>query len=158
MMEMTLKQAREKLNMTQVEVANFFGVSRRSYQDYENNEAYKDSIKYKFMLDKLTDILEDENKRILTVEEIQAGCEKVFEKYDVDYCYLFGSYAKGKAKVDSDIDLLIATSITGLKFFALVEEIRETLRKKVDVLDFNQMESNKDLLNEILKDGIKIYG
>ena len=110
------------------------------------------------MLDKLTDILEDENKRILTVEEIQAGCEKVFEKYDVDYCYLFGSYAKGKAKVDSDIDLLIATSITGLKFFALVEEIRETLRKKVDVLDFNQMESNKDLLNEILKDGIKIYG
>jgi len=157
-MEMTLKQAREKLNMTQVEVANFFGVSRRSYQDYENNEAYKDSIKYKFMLDKLTDILEDENKRILTVEEIQAGCEKVFEKYDVDYCYLFGSYAKGKAKVDSDIDLLIATSITGLKFFALVEEIRETLRKKVDVLDFNQMESNKDLLNEILKDGIKIYG
>ena len=63
-MLLTLKEAREKLNMTQVEVANYFGVSRRSYQDYENNADHKDSIKYKFMLDKLREILEDEDKRI----------------------------------------------------------------------------------------------
>ncbi len=157
-MLLTLKEAREKLNMTQVEVANYFGVSRRSYQDYENNADHKDSIKYKFMLDKLREILEDEDKRILTVDEIQAGCEKVLAKYDVDYCYLFGSYAKGNAREDSDIDLLISTSITGLNFFALVEELREALRKKVDILDFKQLENNMYLLNEILKDGIKIYG
>ena len=157
-MLLNLKEARERLNMTQVEAANFFGVSRRSYQDYENNAGNKNSIKYKFMLDKLCEILEDENKRILTVDEIQAGCNKVLAKHDVDYCYLFGSYAKGKAREDSDIDLFISTSITGLKFFALIEELRETLRKKVDVLEFKQLEHNKDLLHEILKDGIKIYG
>lgn len=157
-MEMTLKQVREKLKMTQVEVAQLFEVSRRSYQEYENNADYQNSIKYKFMLGKLKEILEDENKRILSVSEIQEGCEKVFSKYDVDYCYLFGSYAKGNAREDSDIDLLVSTKITGLKFFALVEELRETLRKKVDVLDFKQLESNTELLNEILKDGIKIYG
>lgn len=157
-MLLTLKEAREKLNLSQVEVANYFGVSRRSYQDYENDASYKDSIKYKFMLDKLHEILQDENKRILTVGEIITGCEQVFAKYDIDYCYLFGSYAKGNAKENSDIDLLIATGITGLKFFALVEELRESLRKKVDVIELNQLENNKDLLNEVLKDGIKIYG
>lgn len=157
-MEMTLKQAREKLKMTQVEVAELFEVSRRSYQDYENKSEYQDSIKYKFMLGKLKEILEDENKRVLSVSEIQEGCEKVFAKYYVDYCYLFGSYAKGKAREDSDIDLLLSANITGLNFFALVEELRETLRKKVDVLDLKQLENNIELLNEILKDGIKIYG
>lgn len=109
------------------------------------------------MLGKLKEILEDENKKILSVSEIQKGCEKVFAKYKVDYCYLFGSYAKGNAREDSDIDLLISSNMTGLKFFALVEELRETLRKKVDVLDFKQLESNPELLHEILKDGIKIY-
>ncbi|MDD7401977.1 MAG: nucleotidyltransferase domain-containing protein [Eubacteriales bacterium] len=67
------------------------------------------------------------------------------------------AYAKGKAKIDSDIDLLVATDVTGLKFFALVEELREALRKNVDVLNFEQLEGNSVLLNEILRDGIKIY-
>lgn len=157
-MTMTLKQAREKLNMTQIEAANHFEISRRSYQEYENNDSYKNSIKYKYMLDDLRNQIENGDNRILSVDEIQSGCEDVFSRYDVDYCYLFGSYAKGKAKEDSDIDLFISTNITGLNFFSLVEELRQTFRKKVDVLSFNQLKNNNELLNEILKDGIKIYG
>lgn len=153
-----LKQVREELKMTQNEASEFLGVSRRSYQSYENEEKYKQTIKYNYMLEKLLNLLEDENKGILSVDEIKNKCESVFSKYDVTYCYLFGSYAKGKAGEDSDIDLLISTSLTGLKFFGLVEELRENLHKKVDVLDLNQLKDNMDLLNEILKDGIKIYG
>jgi hypothetical protein len=48
------------------------------------------------------------------------------------FCYLFGSYAKGKAKPTSDVDFLISADVRGLEFYGLVEEI--------------------------LKDGIKIYG
>lgn len=51
----------------------------------------------------------------------------------------------------------MATNVKGLKFFDQVEELREKLRKKVDVLDLSQVENNKDLLNKILMDGIKIY-
>jgi predicted nucleotidyltransferase len=81
----------------------------------------------------------------------------VLENYDVEYCYLFGSYARGTATELSDVDLIVSTSITGLKFYSLVERLRVNLNKKVDVLDINQLVNNKDLLNEILKDGIKIY-
>ena len=46
----------------------------------------------------------------------------------------------------------------GLKFFGLVEEIREALHKRVDVLDINQLKDNLELTEEILRDGVKIYG
>ena len=39
----------------------------------------------------------------------------------------------------SDIDLLVSSDIKGLKFFGLVEELRQELHKKVDVLDISQL-------------------
>ena len=41
---------------------------------------------------------------------------------------------------------------------SLVEEIREALHKRVDILDVNQLKNNIELTEEILKDGVKIYG
>ena len=89
---------------------------------------------------------------------IRQKCSEVFQKYSIEFCYLFGSYAKGKAKPESDVDLLISTNITGLKFYGLVEEIRTALHKKVDVLEISQLKDNMELTYEILKDGVKIYG
>ena len=40
----------------------------------------------------------------------------------------------------------------------MVETLRERLGKKVDVLNQLQIKDNFDLTNEILKEGIKIYG
>lgn len=154
----TLKEAREELNMTQVEAAEYLGVSRRSYQTYENQQDRVHSLKYDYMLGRLRDVLEDENRRILTLEQIESGCAKVFSKYDVTYSYLFGSYAKGTAREESDVDLLVSADMNGLRFFELVEELRTTLRKPVDVLDLSQLSGNEALLDEILRDGIKIYG
>ena len=71
---------------------------------------------------------------------------------------MFGSYAKNKATPTSDVDLLISAKVKGLKFYGLVEEVRTALHKKVDVLDVNQLNNNMELTQEILKDGIKIYG
>ena len=56
------------------------------------------------------------------------------------------------------MDLLISANVKGLKFYGLVKEIHLKLNKKVDVLDINQLNDNIELTEEILKDGIKIYG
>ena len=100
----------------------------------------------------------DETIGIVELKDIVKKCAKVFERYEVNFCYLFGSYAKGKETPTSDIDLLLSTNVKGLKFYGLVEELRTTLHKKVDVLDINQLKDNIELTEEILKDGIKIYG
>ena len=56
------------------------------------------------------------------------------------------------------MDLLIATDITGLKFFGLVDRLKTALQKNVDVMTTEQLKENKVLIEEILKNGIKIYG
>ena len=156
---MTLRELRKNKGITQKEAADFVEVPLRTYTNYENDPSKQTGIKYKYMMEKLyTYGYVDEENGILTLDEIRAMCISVLSKYPVEYCYLFGSYAKGKATPTSDVDLLVYTTVTGLQFYGLVEELREKLKKRVDVLDQKQIAENFDLTNEILKDGIKIYG
>lgn len=156
---MRLKELRIKHKLTQAECAKYLGIPIRTYQNYERDDVNTQSIKYLYMLEKLEKYgFIDEEHGILTLEKIKKVCGDVFKDYEVTYCYLFGSYAKGKATEKSDVDLLISTEITGIRFFELVEVLREKLKKKVDVLNQLQIRDNYELVNEILKDGIKIYG
>ena len=154
-----LKELRNEKKMTQQEVADLVGISLRSYKSYENDKEKQGTIKYNYIVERLSKInYIDEETGMLELEDIVRKCSKVFDGYEVNFCYLFGSYAKGKATPASDVDLLISANVKGLKFYGLVEEIRAALHKKVDVLDMNQLKSNIELTEEILKDGIKIYG
>ena len=153
-----LKELRIDKKMTQQEAADLIGVSLRSYKSYENEAAKQDTLKYKYMMEQLISYnFIDEEHGVLTIEDIKRKCTKVLEQYNVEFCYLFGSYAKGKENESSDVDLLVSTDVKGLKFYGLVEELRTALRKKVDVLDMNQLKDNLELTGEILRDGIKIY-
>ncbi|MGI6735584.1 MAG: nucleotidyltransferase domain-containing protein [Bacilli bacterium] len=156
---MTLKELRISKNLTQVESAKYLGMPIRTYQNYENDKSKQGSMKYLYMIDKLEkyDYI-DETTGILSVEQIKDTCKHVFNNLDVDYCYLFGSYAEGTPNERSDVDLLVSTNITGLDYYNLIETLRSKLfNKKVDLLTVKQLENNFDLLNEILKKGIKIY-
>ena len=156
---MTLKDLRKEKRLTQAACAKYLGIPLRTYQNYETDASKVDSMKYAFMLQKLEVYgFVDETHGILKKEQIKDICIAVFEKYEIEYCYLFGSYAKGTATENSDVDLLIATPISGMKFYDLVEALREALHKKVDVLNREQLNDNLELMHEILKDGIKIYG
>lgn len=154
-----LKELRIDKKMTQQQVADLVGISLRSYKSYENEETKKGTAKYNYIVSELEKINPiDEEHGILEIEDIVKKCSKVFKDYDIKYCYLFGSYAKATAKHTSDVDLLISANVKGLEFYALVENIRTVLHKRVDVLDSKQLNQNPELTEEILKDGIKIYG
>lgn len=155
----TLKEIRKEIGYTQNQAAEYLNVSVRSYKSYENDESKIDTIKYAYMVDKLSKLnFVDETHGILSLEQIKNKCAEIFTDYNIEYAYLFGSYAKEKAKEDSDVDLLISSTVKGLKFYGLVEKISQGLKKKVDLLDTDQLVNNPELLSEILKDGIKIYG
>ena len=152
-----LKEIRKSLNISQIDAANLLKVSRRTYQKYESLNDFDDE-KYKYYVHRFKDLLlVDEENGIITIDFIKKTVTKVFEHYDIKICYLFGSYTKGKAKGTSDVDLLIDSEITGLNFYGLVEELRENLHKKVDLLTLDSIRENSKLLVEILKDGIRIY-
>ena len=154
-----LRELRTAKRLTQQEVADRIGVSLRSYVSYENDKEKANTPKYRFLLRELEAINPvDEEHGILSVDDIIEISTGLLSQYNVDYCYLFGSYAKGTPSPSSDIDLLISTTTTGLEYYELVERLRQALHKKVDVLDFAQLAKNEDLLNDILKEGIRIYG
>lgn len=156
---MTLKELRKQKKLTQIACAEYLGIPVRTYQNYETDVSKIKSIKYMFMLQKLEQYgFIDETHGILTVEQIKDACTSVFSEFDVEYCYLFGSYAKGNATEKSDVDLLISTTVSGMRFYDLVESVRERLNKKVDILNQEQLKDNPELVNDILKDGVKIYG
>lgn len=156
---MSLKQLRKEKGLTQVKCAEYLHIPLRSYKRYEADESKVDPIKYQYMISRLNEFgFVDEDHGTLTQEQIKGVCQDVFQDYPVDYCYLFGSYAKGKETEKSDVDLLISMPVDGLKFYELLEVLREKLKKRVDLLDAAQLEQNPTLVQEILKDGIKIYG
>ena len=154
-----LKSLRLKSGLTQKEAAQKIGISLRSYISYENTESLSGTPKYRFLLAEMSEFARlDEEHGILTVDGIRDSCAEILKDYPVSFCYLFGSYAKGKASPESDVDLLISSDVTGLRFYKLTEKLREALHKKIDLLDAKQLVGNADLLNEVLKDGIRIYG
>ena len=156
---MMIKELRIKKGLTQRECAQITGIPLRTYIRYETDKSKINSLKYKYILKTLEEYgVINESTGILTTEHIKEICNEVFKNYEVDRCYLFGSYAKGKATPVSDVDLLIYTPSNSLVFFELIEVLREKLGKKVDVIHHTQLTNNITLATEILKDGIKIYG
>ena len=158
-MENSLKELRLKSRMTQKEAADYLKVSLRTYKTYENDLEKISSIKYAYMVEQMQKLVfVDETHGILDIETIRDVCLDVLPEYGVKYCYLFGSYAKGSASETSDIDLLISSEVSGLKFYGIVEKLKNALKKNVDLLSVKQLNGNSDLLNEILRYGVKIYG
>lgn len=157
-MEQSIKQLRKSIGMTQAEVASLTGIPLRTYVNYENDANKEGSIKYRYIVHELERIsFVDETHGILKYDDIVAKCADIFDEYPVSYCYLFGSYAKGAATERSDIDLLISTEVTGIRFYGLTERLRTALRKNIDLISTDQLNGNMELLNEVLKDGIRIY-
>ena len=154
-----LKTLRKRNKLTQKEAAELLQVSLRSYKSYENDPKKEGSLKYQYMIDRLLALNPlDETHGVLAVEDIRDVCQAVFSEYPVEYAYLFGSYSKKKAKEDSDVDLLIATDLTGMRFYGLVDKLKTALCKNVDLLTTDQLKDNMQMINEILRDGVKIYG
>ena len=155
---MTLKEARQQARLTQAQAAEHLGVSLRSYKSYENDPEKAGTLKYNYMAEKLEEAGRvDETHGLLTVEEITRLCGERLAAWPVTYAYLFGSYARGKATETSDVDLLVSSDVKGLKFYGMVEKLRTSLHKKVDVLSLEQLKDNLELTDEILKNGIRIY-
>lgn len=95
-----------------------------------------------------------ENKKII---EIKKSIVEILKKYGVKKAGIFGSYARGEEKKDSDVDILI--DVKGEKFslidlISLEMELEKKLGKKIDLLTYAGI--NIHLKEYILKDEVRI--
>lgn len=158
---MSLKDIRKQYNLTQKEAADIAGVPLRTYVRYEKDEAYGNVLIRHGIVNKINDRCEiTERKGVLTIKQITTAINEIIKNEystSIDFCYLFGSYAKGYATETSDVDLCVSTTLTGLNFVGLSESIRSKLHKKIDLIRLSNLNNNLPLIKEIMKDGIKIY-
>lgn len=94
---------------------------------------------------------------IYTVDEIKTKAIPIAIQYGVNRMSLFGSYARGDATDDSDIDFLIDRGeIKGLiDYVDFIHDLKMVLGCDVDVVTTGS--HNKRLLENILRDEVKIY-
>ena len=96
---------------------------------------------------------------MLTIDTIKTAVTKVGKKYGIKNAYLFGSYARGEANEDSDVDIIIDRGeIDGLMELSgfrldLIDELNGT---EVDVLTSGGV---RPRFFELIKnDRILLYG
>ncbi len=78
-----------------------------------------------------------------TIEEITRRVAPVARKYGLAAVYLFGSYARGEATAESDVDLLVDLSgsvIRGLNFVTLYHDLEAALGIRIDVVTADSLQ------------------
>ena len=95
--------------------------------------------------------------RVYTINEIKNIVAPIAKAHDVDRIYLFGSYARGEATPDSDIDLRVDKgNLKGLfTLGALYADLEDGLGKKLDLLTTGSLEQR--FLQSIAKEEVLIY-
>ncbi|WP_425806352.1 nucleotidyltransferase family protein [Desulfitobacterium sp. Sab5] len=96
-------------------------------------------------------------KDILEIEDIKKALQRVINKYPVSRVNLFGSYARGEANEESDVDLIIEfTEEIGLfKKLGLKEELAEVLNRDVDLIEIQDLD--EDVKINAAKEMVSIY-
>ena len=157
---MTLKEIRAEYGVSQQRAAAAAGMPLRTYIRYEMDENYGDPLKRKMVIETIKEKCQiNETKGVLSIKTITERVNNVLTSFyprDIDFCYLFGSYAKGYALEVSDINLLISSSLDERGYAELAEKLKESLHKVISITPIEEASGKVELLKEVLRIGIRI--
>jgi len=94
-----------------------------------------------------------------TTAEIKKMLHPIFSTSPVEKAILFGSYATGNPSKLSDVDILIDSrgKLKGIDFFGVLEDITETLKIPIDLIESSQIIDGGRIQHEIAETGVVIY-
>ncbi|PIN91376.1 hypothetical protein COU57_01030 [Candidatus Pacearchaeota archaeon CG10_big_fil_rev_8_21_14_0_10_32_14] len=97
-------------------------------------------------------------KKQANLNEIKSKIQKILKKHGIVRAGIFGSYAKGENKKDSDIDILIEVEkdrkFSLLDLVGLKLELEDILKIKVDLMTYKSI--HPYLKDSILKNEVEI--
>jgi predicted nucleotidyltransferase len=94
----------------------------------------------------------------LTIKQIKDIVKPILNKYGIFEIYLFGSYARGEANKDSDVDIYCEKGNlnTLFKIGYVFEELKTALNKEVDLVFIGSDFDDDEFEEELKRDYIKI--
>jgi uncharacterized protein len=84
----------------------------------------------------------------------------VSQHFDLDSLVLFGSYAKGNCREDSDIDVAVIVKSLDKDYFLyapLLWKLRREIDDRIEPVLFENINDHSGFLKEILRTGITIH-
>ena len=103
---------------------------------------------------------------IYTLDEIKKRVFPVIQKYNIPAMYLFGSYARGEATEESDLDFLVDTTGTNLTSLlslgALYCDLEEVFQKNIDLITVRSVmqnaetESERSFRDTVIRERVKL--
>ena len=92
-----------------------------------------------------------------TIDEIRQKTAPLAKQYGISKMSLFGSYARGEANDESDVDLVIDRGrLRGLiQYFSFVHDLEENLNCHVDVVTTGIQD--RDFLSRLTDEGGLLY-
>ena len=98
------------------------------------------------------------NRQIFTLDKISSLVTPIARKYGIKEIYLFGSYARGEATENSDLDFLVfgGDNFKLTHIFALAEDLRKALQKDVDAFEINEINKDSKFYHTIMKERLLV--
>lgn len=162
-MKYSIKTVRNNIGLTQKQVSILTGVPVKTLRNWEQeirtpSEWTLDLIVDRLLRIKIEEQLKiDDESGILSYLTIKEKVSEVAKNYDIDKIYLFGSYVKGQATEQSDIDIYMESNLFGLDYFGFAEKLREKLHKRIGLLSNKTVKQMSMISQEIESTGILIY-
>ena len=96
--------------------------------------------------------------KVYCYEELCALIKPILKKYNAAETYIFGSYAKGNARPESDIDLLVKGGKDFIlkDIFAIAEELSVKSGKSVDVYELCEIDASSEFGKAVLAEGVSV--
>jgi len=101
---------------------------------------------------------------IYTLEQLSEIIAPIAKKYNIPAVYVFGSYARGEATEDSDLDILIQDKGSTIKSLfdlgGLHNELNEALQKNVDIVEEGALSQHHMpwFASNLMKERVRVYG
>lgn len=98
------------------------------------------------------------SEAVLSLNRIKEIVKPIALKYQVKEIYLFGSYARGEANDESDLDFLVfgGENFKLTLIFSLAEELREAFQKNVDVFEIHEVNQQSVFYDTIMKERLLV--
>lgn len=88
---------------------------------------------------------------VYTLEQLRSLVAPVAEKYRLKAVYVFGSYARGEATEESDVDILVdreGSLVHSLfQMGGLYGDLEDAVKKKIDLVTTQTLEQKRTKLN-----------
>ncbi|MDR3222588.1 MAG: nucleotidyltransferase domain-containing protein [Methanobrevibacter sp.] len=127
----------ENINSVRRELINLENIKILTSQE-------KGNLKY-YGMNKESPIYKEITNIFLKTEGISKSIKKTFKNENIETLFIYGSFASGKAKIHSDLDLFIVGDLDEDHLIEKIDKIEQKFSKEINYTLFN----NKEIRNRI---------